>query len=186
MIPEDVPVVFGAGMLPLWRHPRPERPTDEPGLFEPTGPPREDSANRKPSGGLWTSPMVTYQGREMTAYEAWATGEERTAALYHLPARQVTALPHAVVAVVDAPEHWKALYAAFPLRHEPWATPAWHIGRYPFGSQEEDLDWAALAAHADALALTGAALSWSNTSLTSLAGWDMPTVYWLRPRFTVQ
>lgn len=180
-VPADVPQILGGQMpVPLWWHPRVWRPAFDPALFQAASVPGPDGANRKPCGGLWSSPGVPDAVEPTSEFEAWLKRDRpRRAAREWGAKRRVDPHPLARVVVLVDPGHWDSLYAAFP---GPGARLGPLVG---YGVQEQYLDWAAFGAAADGLLLTGAALAWSNCALTSLAAWDMPTLYWMNRTFSI-
>lgn len=180
MTAADVPTMLGGDILPLLWHPRATAPEYRRELFQLPQCPGALSAVPKPTGGLWTSPpAIDADGRTVSAFEAWRRHNGLPVEPSWLPPRRVIAHPLATIGIITERGHWDALYQAYPekARTDELGALAYQYLR------EERLDWAALAASGSlqAVALAGAAIAWANTSLTSLAAWDAPTVYWLDP-----
>jgi hypothetical protein len=110
----------------------------------------------KPFGGLWTCPEE--QG---VAWYHWSRGTRWSRRLWLLTAAE------AKVYVIDSEEDFQAALHRWPTRHPLTRTP--------------EIDFVQASAEYDAVSLTPAGLARTRFIWpSSLYGWDVPTILWLR------
>lgn len=123
----------------------------------------------KPSGGLWTAPVLDDGD---TAWTQWCRCEQ----FGDPDAPRTVIVPHsdAVVYCIDAEADLLALEAAYPLA----AELGDNVRLWP------RLDWEKMATETDAVWLTRRGEHETRYTTPGLYGWDCATVLWLRPAFT--
>lgn len=153
----------GADLPPLgWQS---EDPFD-PARFAPI---RQSHLPVKPSGGLWTAPVVRSDATAWTMY--WSDEDEDDAPTS--PIYQVIPDPDAAVFAIDDVDDLLELERAFPAPETPHFS-AW-----------ASVDWEAASEKIDAVWLTERGQWRTRFSSPGLNGWDCETVLWLRPAFHI-
>lgn len=145
---------------------------------------RDLEYNNRPEHGLWCSPITSWSSEGAPAGTAWTdwcakpddvTGQP---SVYHGKYTQfvgVEPLPHARIYLVETVDHLDRLVATFPLSLD-----------HPM--RRTAPDWAAMTAACwDAVYVSAAGLAANAERFVmvepSLAGWDCPSVLWLRPTY---
>lgn len=133
-------------------------------------------ARPKPGTGLWTSPVTARTPDGAPADSAWLERLRlagRDTSVLHLT--EIIPAAEARLLLIDDPDHLAAIIATYPEK-DAWSGR----GRlYP--------RWASMADDWDAVYLTsrGQATTHSAGSGLGLPSWDVETVLWLRPAYTV-
>jgi len=120
----------------------------------------------KPSGGLWTSPLVDRDGEAWSPWLEWCFGEMES--VLAQPRWRLDPDPAARIARIDGVPDLAALVARYPYAGAPWAD-FW-----------PEIDYAAAAADLDAIHLTERGQHATRFSVPSLYGWDCACTLFLR------
>lgn len=135
----------------------------------------------KPRGGLWCAPLLTAQGRKFSAWSLesqLASGSELSLLTRVVPRKA------AKVAVVTSRDDLLAITARWPdTRPDPLAE----VNRLLRTPPSRLIDWSLMADEVDAVWLTAAGLNQTSSSARhpNLWGWDVPTVLFLKPAFSL-